>query len=389
MSKVYLIKEETLRNLTDAIRIKNGTTETIPVVEAPTIVAEKPVHYVTFMNGDKTLYKKIVAQGESCSDVVTDGTINTPTKASTAQYDYTYSGWSATDGGVVDETVLQNITSDKTVYVVYSSMLRYYTVTYYDTDGTTVLYTEQVAYGVTPSYIPTKDGYFFAGWTTDLVAVTGEASYVVTWGEKLNFATASWEEIARVAENGTASQHFAVGDIRENVSLPNYTGSVMILGFDHDELADGSGTAGITFGMVGYLNYSSTQMKYATTSSSVSSSYEVYPYLKNIKMTYPKNGTAYSTTSGEKKMVAFAPRELGLSASGDNSKTYAAVSKGYYKRTVSGATAAGGQCYRVLDSDSSGKGYYVLASTGYMYSSAMSGNAFSGAKIYGRLKFCI
>ena len=58
-----------------------------------------------------------------------------------------------------------------------------YTVTYYDTDGTTVINTEQVPYGEVPSYVCTKapyeaNAYVFKGWDPAPVAVTGEASYV-------------------------------------------------------------------------------------------------------------------------------------------------------------------------------------------------------------------
>jgi len=136
---------------------------------------------VTFMNGDTVLWVRHVADGDNCADVLTKGLIETPTKESTAQYDYTYNGWGASDGGAVDATILQNITADKTVYAIYTATARTYTITYYDSDGTTVLTTQQVAYGSVPDYVPAKEGYIFVEWSPTLAAVTGNASYTASW----------------------------------------------------------------------------------------------------------------------------------------------------------------------------------------------------------------
>jgi hypothetical protein len=208
--------------------------------------ANDPVYYVTFMNGDQKLYVRPVASGDSCADVKAKGWIETPTKESTVESTFTYSGWSATDGGTANTTaVLQNIKADKTVYAAYTASPRTYTITYYDSDGVTVLKTETLAYGTTPTYSPTKTGVSFSGWVPALAEVTGDASYTATWIEKLLFATAAWEDIARVSEAGEAQQHFKLGDTRVvNVNGTDFT--FYIAGFDHDDLADGSGKAGIT-----------------------------------------------------------------------------------------------------------------------------------------------
>ena len=153
------------------------------------------VRYVTFMNGDVELYKKPVAVGDDCVDVLTKGLISTPTKESTVQYTYDHDGWGAADGGEVDETILQNITADKTVYAIFKAVLRKYTITYLDDDGS-VLKTEQVDYGKTPSYVPEKAGFKFAGWTPSLVAVAGDAIYTAQWAESIGGScgdNATWE----------------------------------------------------------------------------------------------------------------------------------------------------------------------------------------------------
>ena len=60
---------------------------------------------------------------------------------------------------------------------------------------------------------------------------------------------ASWQQIAQNAETGQANTIWNVGDeITFNLKNGNPL-TMQIVGFNHDDLADGSGKAGITFGM--------------------------------------------------------------------------------------------------------------------------------------------
>lgn len=158
--------------------------------------AAADVRYVTFMNGSEVLYVKPVAVGDDCADIIARGLIDAPTKASTAQYNYTHYGWGAADNGAADSTILQNITEDKTVYAIYTATVRAYTITWMDDDGATVLKTEQVAYGAVPSYTPTKEGVSFDKWTPTPTKVTGDASYTASWSQTLASGqlgtTANW-----------------------------------------------------------------------------------------------------------------------------------------------------------------------------------------------------
>ena len=80
----------------------------------------------------------------------------TPTKESTAEFDYAFAGW------------------DPEIAIV---------------TGTTVLQSSEVEYGQMPTYdaeIPTKEStaefdYAFAGWTPDIDIVTGNATYTATY----------------------------------------------------------------------------------------------------------------------------------------------------------------------------------------------------------------
>lgn len=63
------------------------------------------------------------------------------------------------------------------------------------------------------------------------------------------FSTASWDYISTVSANGTAKSVFSVGDEKDIMLSTGEIITVVILGFDHDDLSDGSGKAGITIGM--------------------------------------------------------------------------------------------------------------------------------------------
>ena len=196
-----------LQTIADAIKAKTGDNSTLAF---PTDFAAEISNItgggggssadgcvtVTFMNGDDVLFSRPVYIGDDCPDPIVQGHIaTTPTKDSTEQYNYTFYGWGASDGGAADANILKDIRSDKTVYAVFTATVRTYTATLYDSDKTTVLYTEQVAYGSKPSYKPTKTGYTFAGWTPT-TAVTGDTSYVAVWiqgtGGTLNDGAIAW-----------------------------------------------------------------------------------------------------------------------------------------------------------------------------------------------------
>lgn len=99
----------------------------------------------------------------------------TPTLTPDAQYTYTFASWDP-------EVMAAN--ADATYMAVYSKVLNKYTVTW--KNGNTTLETDKnVVYGTVPEYngeTPTKSetaqfSYTFAGWTPEVAAVTGAATY--------------------------------------------------------------------------------------------------------------------------------------------------------------------------------------------------------------------
>lgn len=104
-----------------------------------------------------------------------------PTKASTAQYSYSFSGWSLTVGGAANANALKAVVSDRNVYAAFTSTVRKYTVRFYN--GTTLAQTvSEVPYGSNASYTgdtPAKtdvekpEDYEFTGWNPSPNGITG------------------------------------------------------------------------------------------------------------------------------------------------------------------------------------------------------------------------
>lgn len=111
-----------------------------------------------------------------------------PTKASTAQYSYAFSGWSPS---------VVAATSNRTYTAQYTATLRSYTVTWKDWDGTT-LATEIKAYGTIPSRTgPSRAStaqynYTFAGWSPTPSAVTGNVVYTAVYNQTLRSYPITW-----------------------------------------------------------------------------------------------------------------------------------------------------------------------------------------------------
>ena len=125
---------------------------------------------VRFYNGDTMLNAQWVENGLDAVDPVTANYISAPTKASTAQYTYAFSGWS-------DYT---NITAARVVQAQFTSTVRTYTVRFYN--GSTLLQTvNDVPYGgsatytgSTPAYTgDNAEDYEFSGFSPDGKNITG------------------------------------------------------------------------------------------------------------------------------------------------------------------------------------------------------------------------
>lgn len=89
----------------------------------------------------------------------------------------------------------------------------------------------------------------------------------------------SWAKIAQASQEGVASQIWSVGDDKDIV-VGDETLTVAIMGFDHDDLADGSGKVGITFGLKN-LMADERQMNYKNTNEGGFTSSVMYSWMQN------------------------------------------------------------------------------------------------------------
>ena len=79
-------------------------TDLIVTYELGNVVTQ---HLVTYVNADGTkLYEEYVDRGNKPRDPVALGLIETPTLASTAQYDFTYTGWDNLNDVVLADTTI-------------------------------------------------------------------------------------------------------------------------------------------------------------------------------------------------------------------------------------------------------------------------------------------
>ncbi len=138
--------------------------------------ADKFTFRATFNNYDGSLIEtKLVAVGET---PVYEG--ETPVKPATTSKEYTFTGWSPALAAISNAPV--------TYTAQFSETTRKYTITWTNYDGT-ILKTEKVAYGTTPSaptVTPTRpnDNYYtytFDAWSPAIASVGGDQTYTATY----------------------------------------------------------------------------------------------------------------------------------------------------------------------------------------------------------------
>ena len=83
--------------------------------------------------------------------------------------------------------------------------------------------------------------------------VTVEQEEAPTPPSSSTFSTDSWATIAAASADGTASTKYKIGDEKTITLTGGKEVTLQIWGFNHDNLADGSGKAGITIGMKNLL----------------------------------------------------------------------------------------------------------------------------------------
>ena len=139
-------------------------------------------YLATYVNPDGTvLYETYVDQGATPPDPVTLGYINTPTQTSTAQYNYTYTGW---------DDISSAMLSARTITAQYSTTVRTYAVNWYLKPGVLLNsvqanYGDEVVYsGDLPTDTSGENNYqysVFTGWNKSTGYVKGDIDVYAVW----------------------------------------------------------------------------------------------------------------------------------------------------------------------------------------------------------------
>ena len=196
-------------------------------------------------DGETELIRQSVFNAGDGVCPVTNGDIETPTKESTAQYDFTHAGWSLIPNGDVDPDALKRVEADRIVYAAYSSTIRNYTVNFY-VDGV-IKETYTVPYGGTATYVggtPTSQYEYleFIGWSPSPEGITGHTNCYAQWYDNREI-TDDWETIAQACLDGTAVSKYAIGSYK-NLDITYEDGTtetipMEVADHNHDALVDG------------------------------------------------------------------------------------------------------------------------------------------------------
>lgn len=140
------------------------------------------LYYYTW-DGSTLLYTETVEDGGDGSYA------GTPSRDSTAQYTFTFVGWATvTDSSTASENATKNVTADRNVYAAYSRVVRTYTVTWKNSDGTTLETDTNVPYGgnatyngATPVHPTDPEDFAFNVFVPDGRNITGNTNCIAVY----------------------------------------------------------------------------------------------------------------------------------------------------------------------------------------------------------------
>lgn len=222
-----------------------------PYLEITYTTLESQLVYMTLENGEHDnwveSHRETIYNAGNGVDPVTNGTIPTPTKTSTVQYNFNYNGWSLTANGKADSNSLLNIVGNRIVYAAFEEEIRSYTVNFYN--GTTLLETHTIEYdsdatygGETPIHETLPDYMEFTGWKPEPTNIQGNTDCYAQWYDTREI-TDDWATIEAACLDGTATEKYAIGSYKP-VEITHEDGTVEtinmeVIGHNHDELTDG------------------------------------------------------------------------------------------------------------------------------------------------------
>ncbi len=141
---------------------------------------------VVFLDYDGTVLKTEIVNLNGTANAPSD-----PVRPATEKYTYVFKGW---------DKSYDNVTMNLEIKAIYEEIINKFTVTFYDSDGVTVLKTVDVEYGNSikrPTDI-IKDGYRIKGWYLDsgesfnfTTKITSDISLKAEWSKKFKLSNCS------------------------------------------------------------------------------------------------------------------------------------------------------------------------------------------------------
>ena len=130
----------------------------------------------------------------------------------------------------------------------------------------------------------------------------------------------TWDVIDMIASQGLAQSYWEIGDETNEFTIGSETHSAVILDFNHDGLADGSGKAAITFSLKGLMK-DKKQMNSSGISSSPSGGW-AYPNISNVLRPYIENTIYGGLQNDLKSYIQKVTRNYGYGDSNYDSSYY-------------------------------------------------------------------
>lgn len=230
---------------------------------------EQIVTYLTYKDADNATTLKTV----TCLDgVPQESAPSAPSKTATDQYSFSFVGWNTVANQESAESgCTENILVDTTVYPAFSKSVRSYTVTWKNSDNTT-LKTDTVEYGTTPSYgestpqNPNASGGAFSGWSPAISSVTGDAVYTATFADITAYLT------YKDTDNATTLKTVAyINGVAQDTAPSNPTKTA---------------TAQYQYTFVGWNTTASQETAESGCTENVTTDRTVYPAFSKVVMTY-------------------------------------------------------------------------------------------------------
>lgn len=216
---------------------------------------------VTFYNDSEWLNRQWVRSGQDATDPrelsQSWQRISTPERTPTETEVYSFVGWAKTNTATeADSTALKTITANRTIYAVFATSTRKYTVRWLN-DYYTTLETDSNLNYLSSAYYngtePTKEGYTFVGWMPSGYRITKDTDAMAQFFDESEI-TDSWEDIMLAVATGTARTKYKPGQYKELDCGEFGKTVVRIKGFKLNRLSGSNNTATIAWEGVDCLN---------------------------------------------------------------------------------------------------------------------------------------